>query len=126
MTCRRSRGSSFTNGLSKVKVDEKLGFINLAGEWVIPPQFNHAWPFYDELALANAEAEGKIKYGYMNKAGEWVVKAIYNGASFFYNGWATVVTDYKDRLSGKVGLINQSGRCVWEKKVKYALLIQRF
>ena len=100
--------------------------MNTKGQWVIPPRFNRAWPFYDELALANAEVGRKIKYGYINKAGEWVVKPIYDDASFFYNGWATVITDDKDRISGKVGLINQSGRCVWEKKVKYTPFIQRF
>jgi hypothetical protein len=112
--------------LAPARKDGLWGYVNTKGQWVIAPQFNQAWPFYDELALASAEVGEKIKYGYINKAGEWVVNPIYDDASFFYNGAAIVVIDDKGKFSGTECLIDRTGRCFWKKKLKYTLFIQRF
>jgi hypothetical protein len=46
-----AQADAFTEGLARVKVGSRWGFINPQGQVVIPPQFDQAAPFADGLAL---------------------------------------------------------------------------
>ena len=107
------------SSIAAAQKDSLWGYVNTKGEWVIPPQFNYAWPFYDEFALVNVIVDGKEKYGFINQTGEWVVKPVYDDACNYLLGWATVFLKDPGNESGKLCALNKTGRCVWEEKVKY-------
>lgn len=56
------------SGLATVRVDNNVGYIDAAGELVIPVQFDRAEDFHGDLALVK---QGKQE-GYINKRGEFV------------------------------------------------------
>jgi hypothetical protein len=51
-----------------VKLDNKFGFIDQTGQFVIAPQFNYALNFTNGLALVYTEG----KAGYINKTGQYI------------------------------------------------------
>ncbi len=52
-----------------VRVDEKWGYVDKAGRWVIPPSFTHAERFWHGLASV---AFGAGRWGYVDKGGSVV------------------------------------------------------
>src|SRR5688572_31138568 len=64
----------------------KDGYINLKGEWVIPPRFEKADAFQDGLARARENG----KWGYINEEGKWAAMPIFETAKRFVNGYAQV------------------------------------
>ena len=74
----------FQKGWHRVKIGDKWGFINKAGEFVINPQFYDAWDFSEGLAPVLIGD----KYGYINPTGEIVIKPQFDyGTLFFLKGW---------------------------------------
>lgn len=65
--------SEFAEGLAAVQVDDKWGFVDTSGAWVIPAQFSYVENFWHGLARV-AWKDGE--YGYVNKKGEVVWKNI--------------------------------------------------
>lgn len=98
----------------------KWGYINLQGETLISPQYNHAWPFSNELAFVKMGSKSafidknnniiipysnyefrsfhegvcaykeKGKWGFINKNNETIVKAKYQDVWNFREGYAGV------------------------------------
>jgi hypothetical protein len=79
------KAEGFSEGLAAVSINDKWGYINKNGEFLIEPRFNEALPFTDGLAFVKVggydadavndvvggfEAEGK--WGYINKAGSYI------------------------------------------------------
>ena len=72
-----------------VKIDEKLGYIDITNDKVIiPPKFKEAYGFSEGLARVMI----RKKYGYMDKKGEIVIKPQFRGAGDFHEGLAWVKT----------------------------------
>ena len=81
----------FFEGLARVKVDQKIGYIDSTGKMVIQPQFTYGGNFVN--GLARVKVNGKM--GFINKKGVLVVPAIYDSAFNFYQGRAAVEVDGK-------------------------------
>jgi hypothetical protein len=61
-----NRMPAFIHGLAAVRQDEGAGFINMAGQWVIPALWHKCWDFVDGRALV----ESTKGYFVIDKAGE--------------------------------------------------------
>jgi hypothetical protein len=81
----------FFEGLARVMVDQKIGYIDSTGKMVIQPQFTYGGNFVN--GLARVTVNGKM--GFINKKGVLVVPAIYDSAFNFYQGRAAVEVDGK-------------------------------
>ena len=60
----------FSNGLAEGKKDEKVGFFNTKGVWVIAPQFEGVRDFKNGFAAAKLNG----KWGFIDTKGNWVVQ----------------------------------------------------
>jgi hypothetical protein len=72
-------GSSFKEGLLNVWKDQKEGFVDTKGNWVIPPQFRLAEDFID--GVAPVVPEGTDKWGAIDKRGNLIIPPKYDMAS---------------------------------------------
>ena len=94
------RVGSFNEGLARVELNWKWGYINKQGQEVVPPKYSIALNFNEGLAkvlYANGD------YGYINRQGEEIVPPRYHAVEFFCEGLAQV------KLNEKWGYINQQG-----------------
>jgi len=124
----------FHEGLARVKVAGKWGYINKKGTMVVKPQFIYAEPFshglakiktdqkygyidkwghmlispqfYDCRRFSENVAAAKIndKWGYIDTAGKVVIEAQFDLAWDFLEGLAPV------KIGGKYGYIDSSGK----------------
>ena len=74
------------NGLIKVRLDGKYGFINKDGEEIIPCKYEDADNIPDGLIRVKS-AEG---WGFVNKNGEEIISCKYEDADDFFDGLARV------------------------------------
>lgn len=98
------------------QVDGKWGYVDPAGTFLIPPQFDCAEPFSDELAIVVV----KKRYGYIATDGHFFIKPKYFSARDFHEGFAWVMTqkpwfplghgEYGVALFAKITFIDKSGR----------------
>lgn len=90
--------------LLPIMEDEKWGYINLAAETVISPQFEQAWQFSEGRARVSVNE----LIGFIDATGEIVIEPQYEEAWDFSFGRALV------RLDGDhVAVINKQGRIVF-------------
>lgn len=77
-----------TDILFSVQLDEKWGYIDSTGKFVIRPQFDDAYNFSDNgLALVQMGD----KWGYIDKTGSYVIESQFDRAApFLENGLARV------------------------------------
>lgn len=103
------RTTLYTNGLLPVAVQTETaegtavqwGYIDKAGEFVIPAQFLSALNFASNGLAAVETSDG---WGYINRAGEIVIAAQYEGAATFSDsGYAAV------KRNGSWGYIKKDG-----------------
>lgn len=102
----KGQGGDFHEGLAPVLKNEAWGFINMDGEWKIPPKFhiekNQLSDGYDcdipsELMGVGKFSEGKAhikqgdSWGFINRKGEWIILPKYQYAASFQCGIAAVV-----------------------------------
>ena len=90
---------NFHEGLAKVKLNGKWGYINNKGEEVISPKYDYAGDFHEGLAAVRLNGEWR----YINNRGEEVISPKYNYVGDFHEGLAVV------ELNGKYGYINNKG-----------------
>ncbi len=107
MTC----GMGFSNGLGKVFVAGKTGFINTEGKIVIQPQFKDAGRFSENLAPVEFE---NGKWGYINQTGETVIKPEFDWALIFREGLALI------QIEKKWGFIDSTGKIVIKPQFDHA------
>lgn len=81
-------GDNFSEGLAPVvpKHSSKWGYINKAGTFVIPPQFEACLRFSDGLAPAQKD----MRWGYIDKSGKFSIQPRFETAEAFKNGVAVV------------------------------------
>jgi len=76
----------FSEGLARVIENNRWGYIDKTGEYVIPPKFTKALDFKNGLAPVML----KNDWGFINKKGEFVIEPKYSGAKEFVNNIGTV------------------------------------
>lgn len=92
--------------------NEKIGFINLDGEAIIPIEFDNARSFSEGVVAVNKGATEKNyrttggKWGFMDKEGKQIIDLKYENATIFKDGLAPV------KLNGKYGFINKKGKVI--------------
>lgn len=95
----------FAGGLAWVKtIENKIGFINKDGEWIIEPQFDVAKDFDPVSGLARVKIEGA--WAYTNKNGEILRVEDTETWGDFYDGLA------KGKKGGKTGYYNAKGEWI--------------
>ena len=90
----------FSEGLAKVKLNDKWGFINKDGREVIPCKYDWVNLFLKGLAKVKLNR----KYGYIDRTGREVIPCKYDGINAFSEGLAKV------ELNDKYGYIDRTGR----------------
>ena len=89
----------YYEGLAKVSLNGKYGFIDKTGKEVTPIKYDDAW--FSE-GLAQVKINGK--WGFIDKTGKEVIPIKYDNASLFLEGLAIV------ELNGKWGFIDKTGK----------------
>lgn len=104
----------FTDGLAKVSVNGKFGFIDKSGKFVINPQDKNIGSFQQGLATIS-DKSGVLQLGYVNKNGQVVIPQQFKQAGEFSEGLANVMFE-----NGKYGYIDKTGKTVIEPQFDYA------
>ena len=98
----------FSEGLARVELNGKCGFIDKTGKQVIPCVYDLAWDYSEGLACV--ELNGKL--GFIDKTGKQVIPCVYDYAWYYSEGLAHV------KLNGKWGFIDKTGKqvvpCVYD------------
>lgn len=90
------------NGLARIIMDRRTGYIDRNGQWIIDPVYLWADRFTESFARVR---EGN-RYGYIDAQGKTVTPPIYEQALRFHEGLAAVMRD------GQIGYIDGQGRSV--------------
>ena len=128
----------YYEGLARVQLNGKYGFIDKSGRLVIPCKYDDSESFSDGLAAVKlnhkwgsinnsgtlvtpckydwaysfregmAEVKLNGKYGFVDKTGTEVISCKYDDARSFHDGRAGV------KLNGKWGTVNKSGVETWD------------
>jgi len=70
---------------------KKYGYADEKGNIVIPPRFEDALPFSDELAAVQVKTDGTKKWGFIDLNGQMVIQPVYvNAPGRFSEGHAAV------------------------------------
>ena len=72
--------------------NEKFGFVDEAGNWVIKPKFSDANDFTEGFARVELDY---CSYGFIKPDGSWLVKPKFDEAYDFSEGFAAVLLDNK-------------------------------
>jgi hypothetical protein len=91
---------NFSDGMAKVKIQNKWGFMNAKGEIIVPPIYNKTNDFHEGLAAVRLKKD----WGYLNKQGMMAIKPKYRQATDFSDGRAAV------RGASGWGFIDQRGK----------------
>lgn len=91
-----------TEGLRRVKQNEKWGYIDSKGQLVIPPDYEEARFFWDGFAKVKKNG----KYGYIDRSGSIVIPCQYQDSGYFAEGMAPV------KVEDKWGFIDTSDNFV--------------
>lgn len=140
--------ANFSEGLAKVTLNNKHGFINKKGKVVIPLVYHKVSSFENGRALVKKESSnGNIFYGYINPQGKVIVPVTYAYLSRIKHGairaqkedkWGLLNTQGKAltpfiydnmsdfdkgliqvKLKGKTGFINAQGQTVISPTLDY-------
>lgn len=88
------RPSDYRHGLAphKSEQDSLVGYVDIAGEWVISPRFASAGSFSEQDALARVKDPNQ-KWGYIDTSGAYAITPHFAYATDFQNGRATVAKE---------------------------------
>ena len=81
------------------------GYMDVEGNWLIPPQFYDAYPFTEDGRARAAVA--KEKWGVIDRAGQWVIEPEYKQLNDFHDGLAVARNG-----EGKYGYIDMQGNFI--------------
>ena len=90
----------FSEGLAKVELNNKFGYIDRTGREVIPCKYDWINAFSDGLAIVNLNG----KYGFIDETGREVIPCKYDSIFDFKDGLSKVI------LNGKFGYIDKTGK----------------
>ncbi|MCA2814269.1 MAG: WG repeat-containing protein [Microcystis sp. M090S1] len=96
--------SYFQEGLAKVRIGDKYGYIDKTGKTVIPIQFDSIDVYEFQEGLAKVKIGGK--WGYIDRTGKIVIGLQFNEVGDFSEGLAKV------EIGGKWGYIDRTGEIV--------------
>lgn len=96
----------FSDGLLAAATDDRWGYVNTKGKWVIDAKYDGAHAFSE--SLAGVKDHKKLKWGFINKKGEKVIGFKFDDVGSFSDGLAPAKKD------DKWGFINEKGD--WEIK----------
>lgn len=110
----------FVGGIAPVfGADEKTGYINQQGEWVIENKFHSASSFVEGKAWAMTEEQDEsaehgftIKGGYIDTTGNYIINPEYDFGWDFSEGFATVWRRSDDKMEKIWKLIDAQGQVV--------------
>ncbi|MFA6208949.1 MAG: WG repeat-containing protein [Candidatus Obscuribacterales bacterium] len=105
-----TNSSTFNEGLAAIAQDGKHGYINQSGNFIIPPNFDAAFPFNDAIARIQIGN----KFGFIDKAGSYIVEPKFLGARDFSEGAAAVAT-----AQNKWGYVDKNGKFLIEPRYSY-------
>lgn len=105
-------GSKFSEGLARIKIRNKFGFIDRTGKIVIQPLYGDAGNFSEGLAWVKL----KDKYGFIDRTGKIVVQLKYIKVGDFSEGRA-LVHPRKDNLE----FIDKTGKLLMFLNYDYVL-----
>lgn len=103
----------FSNGLARIQLGNRFGFINAQGEAVIPVSYFGAYDFNE----GKARVFHNGKWGFIDTTGEWLISPKYDYAWDFSEGSACVM-NLKNR-DEKWGFIDATGKTIIEQKYEY-------
>lgn len=89
-------------GLWLTRIDDKWGYIDKTGKWIIEPKFQHIYGFTEGLAAVNINGQ----WGYMDKNGQWVIEPTFSAVKPFSEGLAAT------GFNGKWGYIDRTGNWI--------------
>lgn len=92
---------TFNEGMARVTLNNKVGFINLNGKEIVPPKYDDVDAFSNGFALVRI---GR-KFGYIDKTGKEVVPLKYY--NYVFEMSEGIVSFYVD---GKYGFVNITGK----------------
>ena len=101
----------FRDGLMRAMVDDKYGFIDKNGNWVIPPTHVFAYDFSEGLAPVRTADD---RAGFINKKGEIAIPLQYSWTNAFCHGLAEIEVWNKEKDENENYFINHSGERVWK------------
>jgi len=104
------------DGIAKVRLNGKFGYIDINGNFVIDAQFKEIESFRTDAPLRVTIYPGPdVRYGFVSQKGDWAFPATYEWAYVFQNGFAHVAKygdgPYGQRPS-KHGFIDPQGNLV--------------
>jgi hypothetical protein len=108
------RVDSLVDGLARVTMNGKVGFIDRTGKFVIEPVLDKAWPF--SAALGRTSVQRGAISGVIDKTGAWVFQTDYQEvlpAISFRHGQSTAF-GWNFRNAEKWGLLDFDGHVVLE------------
>ncbi len=83
--------SEFSEGLAKVRIDEKWGFVDTEGKLVIDAVYTDAENFSEGFAAVSKMVNGKEKYGFIDHKGNEFTDFKFSSAMGFSEGIAPVI-----------------------------------
>ena len=102
----------FSEGLARVSKDDKVGYVDQTGRWVIEARFDEAEDFKEGLAAVKVAVKVddtvKPKFGFIDKTGKMVIEPQFSEASSFSEGLAAVTINSMDQD----GYIDKTGKVV--------------
>ncbi|WP_057860748.1 WG repeat-containing protein [Bradyrhizobium lablabi] len=111
---RFSSASSLIDGLARVWVNGKAGFIDRAGNFVIPPVFDRAEEFSAGVGRTSVEREGIV--GVIDKTGSWLFRTDYQrihlATSFGKDRDPASMFGWYFKKAERWGLLDLDGRVV--------------
>jgi hypothetical protein len=96
----------FYNGLAKVKLEKKWGFIDTLGRVVVKPKYDQAENFSEGLARVRISQKG---WGLVNTQGSEILKPMFDFIGEFIGEEAVV------RASGQEAFIDRAGNLIKKK-----------
>jgi|GEM_PF-2862669 len=96
----------FFNGMARIKVNSKYGYINKEGKIAISPQYTQAGMFLDGLASIEVKTDDKTKSGYIDENGKIAIPPQFDMAGDFFDGLARI------KIDTLYGFIDKQGKIV--------------
>jgi hypothetical protein len=104
------RADRLNDGLARVTLNGKVGFIDRSGNFVIEPVFDKAWWFEPGVGRTSAEQDGA--FGVIDKTGAWVFRTNYQQIHFAFNGKDHSVFGWEFKKADRWGLLDLDGGMV--------------
>jgi hypothetical protein len=90
----------YYEGLARVKMEKKWGFIDTTGNVVVKPKYNEVENFNDGMARVRSGT----KWGLVGKDGNEIIKPTFDAIYEFINGKAKVLLNGEEYYMNKQGV----------------------